>query len=766
MPRVAPAWQNFNGGELSPTLEGRTDFEKYKSGCYRLENFIPLVQGPAEFRAGFVAIAQTKSRTGRSWLVPFHFNQTQSYALEWGEKYVRFFYQRGQLVNPDNTAYEISTPYTANDLITTDGCFRPAIAQSNDVMWIAHSEFYPRLLERLGHTNWRCRPHGFFAGSYTTYSLSFIGPMGPYSAERTNTVYASANTGSITLTAGAGSGQVFADWMLGRTMILEPNPFGGDGANPWEPGKSITAGDLRRVDSRTYQAATTGTTGAVEPTHTAGQKSDGGVTWTFLHPGYGTCVITSITDPSHATASVLMYLPDRVVGSTHATPLFAFEAWNANDGYPDAVAFFRERLCFARGSQVWMSAPGDFFNFADRDLNNEVTADQAIILQIASDTADPVRWMRETAQGLLVGTDGGEFLIAESNPNDVLSADNVRCAKQTSYGSRAMAPIGVEHAVLFVQRGGRKLREAIYDTLSETVKSRDLTVLSEHITRGGITTMAFQQEPRCTMWLTRQDGSLLSFTYNVEQDVYGWHRHPLGNGAVAECVISIPSPDGQSDDLWMISAQSIAGKTYRYVQYLAQPYRDGDDALGAVYLDTALVFEGVSPSSLIEENFPFLGDWVGGEFYVVVNGIPMGWAAVRESFGNAFVLLPAPEGFTYPALARIVMGFPYRGLITTMRVEAGSQDGTAQGKTKRIREVWLRLLNTLGIKVGPSEDKLDNVDFRVASDSMDVAVPLFTGDKRVPYPGDYETDGRVCIVHDQPLPATIVAIMPRMETND
>ena len=44
---AAPAMTNFNGGELSPTIEGRIDINKYTNGCYRMEGFIPLVQGPA-----------------------------------------------------------------------------------------------------------------------------------------------------------------------------------------------------------------------------------------------------------------------------------------------------------------------------------------------------------------------------------------------------------------------------------------------------------------------------------------------------------------------------------------------------------------------------------------------------------------------------------------------------------------------------------------------------------------------------------------------
>jgi hypothetical protein len=375
-----------------------------------------------------------------------------------------------------------------------------------------------------------------------------------------------------------------------------------------------------------------------------GIKADGeAVAWQFLHPGWGVVLINSVTDPSHATATVIMRLPDHVVTAAYATSLFAFEAWNTNDGYPNCVFFFRERLGYARGSQLWLSQPGDFFNFAERSLNNEITAESALSLTIAAATADPIRWARETPHGLLVGTDGGEFLVSEATTSEALSASNVRCTPQSAYGSRPMAPISIQHAILFIQRGGRRLREAVYDIMNESTKSRDLTVLSDHITRSGVTSLAFQQEPRRTMWATRQDGTLLSFTYDVEQDVYGWHRHPLGGNAFAECVCSIPSPDGQSDDLWIITNQIMGGKQYRMVQYLERGYQDGDDVRNAIYLDAAMVYEGAIRNGVNRFDFPMLANWIGQQVYVVADGVPCGWSTVLDLLGQALVQIPRAD---------------------------------------------------------------------------------------------------------------------------
>jgi hypothetical protein len=48
---------------------------------------------------------------------------------------------------------------------------------------------------------------------------------------------------------------------------------------------------------------------------------------------------------------------------------------------------------------------------------------------------------------------------------------------------------------------------------------------------------------------------------------------------------------------------------------------------------------------------------------------------------------------------------------------------------------------------------------------MNQAPPIFTGDQEVPWPAGYETEGQIMIVQDQPLPMTVVAIMPILNTN-
>lgn len=102
-----------------------------------------------------------------------------------------------------------------------------------------------------------------------------------------------------------------------------------------------------------------------------------------------------------------------------------------------------------------------------------------------------------------------------------------------------------------------------------------------------------------------------------------------------------------------------------------------------------------------------------------------------------------------------------------MSLEAGSANGTAQGKLKRVTNLVVRLYRSLGGNVGPSREKTDTLDFRRPSQPMGVAPPLFTGDvEPKAWPGGYERSAHLWYTNYQPLPATLVALMPVVSTSD
>ena len=117
------------------------------------------------------------------------------------------------------------------------------------------------------------------------------------------------------------------------------------------------------------------------------------------------------------------------------------------------------------------------------------------------------------------------------------------------------------------------------------------------------------------------------------------------------------------------------------------------------------------------------------------------------------------------AASRATIGYPYTSTLATQRLEAGASIGTAQAKVKRIHKCGLRLYASLGGKVGPGPTNVDLIQYRTNNDFMNEVPPLLTGDTDVfAFPGGYETDGRIWVVADQPLPMTVIALYPELET--
>ena len=114
----------------------------------------------------------------------------------------------------------------------------------------------------------------------------------------------------------------------------------------------------------------------------------------------------------------------------------------------------------------------------------------------------------------------------------------------------------------------------------------------------------------------------------------------------------------------------------------------------------------------------------------------------------------------------VKVGLAYTSLLKTMRLNAGSQNGTSQGKTKRIYDITVRMFETIGVEVGSNLSDLERIPFRSSIDLMDEGIPPFTGDKEVEFRGNYETDGFIFVRQTQPLPFTILSLYPRLATND
>ncbi len=628
----------------------------------------------------------------------------------------------------DNGPVEITTPYLEADL------FELQFAQSADVMYITHPNYAPRKLSRTGHTSWSLTEIAF--------------EDGPYLDENTSetTITASAETGNgITLTASAAlfkSGHVDSLWQLKEAT--QSLPF-----DDWVQNKTYSISDFVKNDGKVYEAKTGGASGTRPPIHDEGTESDGNVDWEFLHDGAGYVKVTGFTSSTVVTADVKSRLP---ASATSGTKHWAEGVWSTVQGYPSCVTFYEERLFFAGSTEkpqtVWGSKSADFEN-----MTPGVNDDDALAFTIASDEVNAIRWL-SPGKVLAIGTTGGEYTMRATAQDEPVTPTNVQVKRETTRGCAYVLPIRNDAVVLFLQRALRKIREFVFTFETDSFASPDLTILAEHVTRGGLVQLAYAREPDPVIWAVRADGTLLGMTYERTQDVVGWHRHILGGSfgtgnAAVESAAVIPSPNGDHDQLWLVVKRTINGASKRYVEFLEQQFEEGDAQADAFFVDSGLTYEG-APATTISGLDHLEGETVS----VLADGAV---EPDKTVFAGAIALTNAAS--------KVQVGLAYRSKVQTMRFDAGARDGTSQGKKARIHEVTVRFFNTLGAKVG-FDDDVDVIVFRDASDPMDSAPPLFSGDKRIKFKKHYTRAPRVTVIQDQPLPITVLAIMPRMATFD
>ncbi len=473
---------------------------------------------------------------------------------------------------------------------------------------------------------------------------------------------------------------------------------------------------------------------------------------------WGWAFITAVTDTTHAVVSITS-----AFGGTGAVTDWRLGLYNATDGWPTAVAFHDDRLGFGGAggapSRFDFSNTGAYETFSPTASDGVIADDNAIAYSLNGGDVQLIRWMASEEKGLVVGTSSAEWVVRPSSLGEALSPTNVDAKRVSKRGSRAnVPPLTLTNSVLYVQKSGRKLREIAYNIEVDGFRSPDMTVLSEHVTLGGIKELAYQAEPHSVVWGVRNDGVLLSFTYDREQDVLAWGRHILGGysnagrtvDAKVESVTAIPAPDGTYDEVWMIVNRYVNGGTERNVEYMTKFREEGDAQEDAFFVDSGLTYDGSAATTISG-----LEHLEGETVSILADGAVHPTRVVDDG-----------EITLTHAASVVQVGLAYNSDGQMLRIEAGAADGTAQGKTQRSHRVVFRLHESGPVKVGEDFDNLTPLNVRTSSHATGAAVPLFTGDKGTTWEGDYSSNNYICWRFDQPLPGTVVGIMPQLHTQD
>ena len=539
MAKVNFAFSNFTAGELSPRLGGRTDLTKYYHGCNELTNFLVHPHGGASRRPGTRFVVEVKDSAAQTRLINFQFNVEQAYVLEFGNTYFRIMRDGGQVTSGSPAAaVEVTTTYTTAQLSEL------MFAQSADVMYVVHTAHPVRKISRTSHTAWTITDVDFSRGPFLDENTT------------TTTLTAGGRTGSVSITAsavtGINSGSGFLATDIGRLIKLH-HGYAKITAVGSTTGATATVqeNELNTAEIEPSFTATTISFAEGDPSSTALEHNDrivdSGKNWvdegfengmTITVTGAGTSannddyLLVGVTDdtlllaPSDDVTNESASATITVAGKLVADKEWRLGAFSVTTGYPGAISFYEQRLVFAgttdQPQTLFFSVGGDYENFT-----GGTDADSALNYTIGSNFVNVIRYL-SSSRSLLLGTSGGEFAVRASGTDEPLSPGNAQIKQQSAYGSANVQPVMVANAVLFLHLAQRKIRELQYNYDSDSYVAPDLTILSEHITEGGVTELTYQQEPDSIVWSVRSDGYLVGMTYRRDEQVVAWHKHSMG----------------------------------------------------------------------------------------------------------------------------------------------------------------------------------------------------------------------------------------------
>lgn len=724
---------SYNGGELSRRLQSRSDISIYGIGASEIFNMVPSVEGALVKRSG--TRWRAAALASASWLSDFTFNATQAYVLEWSEGKLRFITNNALLENGAGVV-EVAVPYAAAD------ASRVSIQQSKDVLYLAH-EGYP-------HAELRRTAADAF--DYAPLSLTG-GPFGDRNRDTTLKVTTSDVIGDITVNATAA---IFKSGHVGAPFRIEAEDFGD--IQQWQIGiDGISVGTIRRNEGRVYVALTSGRTGNVAPVHTSGVAWDGssgedindkgpyGIQWRYLHDRFGVVTITGYVSPTQVQARVQRRLPSSVTGT--ATERWAHGLFSAAEGWPHLVTLWRGRLWFFRDFMLAGSVSGSYRDFSAYDESGTVQDDQAIVRQL--DIPDQPLWVRADRQSMIIGTTLGEYAIGPINPAEPISSNNLQVVPQSAHGSAPAWPVRTATEIIFAQRGARKIRAARYDFGQDRYIAPNLTLWARHMTQGGTVQMTYQAEPEELLWVLRADGVAAAHPYNVEQDVKGWARSLAMEGAQIRSLISIPSPDGSKDDLWLL----VERDGVRSIEQLADWWDEdaGTPIASAFFVDSGVTYSGPATADFMLPRF------AGKTVQILADGA---WLPDQEVGADGTLVLPI-------AATPVTIGLPYTARYTSLRPETPQRDGTSQGRHKRIVGLVASLIDSFAVVAGSIGDMLDRIVKRDSSVPMPGGPPMFSGwTDNASIGGGNDKDGRVTMEDRSPFPWILSATVKKIEGGD
>lgn len=435
---------------------------------------------------------------------------------------------------------------------------------------------------------------------------------------------------------------------------------------------------------------------------------------------------------------------ENITADLSDTPQAGYNPFVGAGNYPRCSTFVDQRLAFAstlnNPQACWFSQTGNFENFG---FSRPRKASDGFEFRIRARQVNEIRGMMPL-RGLMILTSGGEW-IASGGQDEFLAPDNIVLKPQSYRGASKVQPIIVGNTILFAQERGGVVRDFSYEFTEDSFTGQDLTVMARHLFEDrDVVAWAYAQAPYSIVWVVLDDGSLVSLTYMKEHDVWGWTRHETQGEFEDVTVVA----EGREDVAYFLVKREVNGSPVRYIERMAS--RMFEAVEDGFFVDSGLTYRG-SPSAVLSG----LDHLEGKEVVALADG-------------NVVLNLTVESGsVTLPFEASVAhVGLSYEAVLKTLDLDLGMMQGlgTVQGRQKSVAEVTFRVEKTRGIWLGTEDLPRDSgkmMEYKQrATEAWNEAIQMYTGDFRITPLPDWTNGGNIVVKQFDPLPMTILAVMP------
>lgn len=691
--------QSFASGELAPELHMRSDLAAYQKGAARMVNMYPRRTGSALQRPGTDASAAVTWDTADAPVkaIPFYYDNGRAYIV---------------LLQFGTTMIIMTQPYFGHPESAVS--FTPAGWQASDIP-------YARAVQ-AGDTLFVTAPGRAPARIIRSYNGSAYQWIVAAESVQGPPAYAfSALSLSATLQGwGEKPGTVktirYALWARdesGRSTRL----FEGKAVNiytVWPAGATVQFA----VNQASIPDAALGHTWVLCKRH-------GG--------GYGEIASYEITAADTAGRDdIVMFEDDNIIPDTYAAAQRNIRAGDDAGGYA-IVGFHQQRQVLAGNRNapwtLWFSRLADLYTWVANRPSDDM---DPFKVTLPAMRASAIRHMVSGKRLLLLTEDG---VYAVHSGSEGFSARTCLAEKVHPAGTGGAVPLDTGSAVLFVADDDATLLEMRYSFAEDAHVAVDRSVLSRHLTRAArVRSMAWQPYPDGVLWMLLTDGTLLSFTYLPEHEVFGWARHEIRHpdGGAFE-VIDIVAPGS------VLPAEIAGDEPTSEVCLVCRRAKD----------ITLLRFarEGAGRAERL--------DWrqtktlPAGQTHTVA----LAAGSVWREIGGPWHAVDAAASVTFTGPGYYIWGMPVIWSLETLRPE--SPDRAAQGLRRRVVSATVRTLATGAFLAGEPGGIPDEVEGDASADAAH--------DVKLPVRGGWDWDGRVRLEGCGPGRAEILGVVTDLE---